>query len=357
MIIRTEVQPHQAGLFMNFDSLLQPFYPSDPSLAGLSGAGTNPNPPSDAKRRLSLLGKVLSFAGGSPATDAPASKEVPEGDVEQRGTHAGSSLGRYSPLSAPLPPPKPTSPTASDRSSTGSAPVFSEPQYVFKFTLGVHVAQPNQLHHHALARPRLPRAAQAWVNTRSRSGSDPPPPAARVPAPTRRISGLQEGGLIAAARNASSPLSSPTHTLAAHRTSRVGTEAPPQLSFSPSFTRSLNEPLDCDASSVLTKETGVSGDSVAASSSAPSRATRDSAPAGDDGDSGRSTVDTLPRAVRPTGFYATNAIYSGRALAEWNMIVAECNAFIDRRRDEGVLGLSEVEVPILSTEGMGLRRL
>ncbi|KAL2758836.1 hypothetical protein ACRALDRAFT_1061927 [Sodiomyces alcalophilus JCM 7366] len=350
MIIRTEVQPHQAGLFMNFDSFLQPLHASDPSLSGLFGTGTNPSPPSDAKRRWSLLGKVLSLTSGSSAGDTPASRGLLESNVEQAGTNSGNSLGRYPPSSAPLPPPKPPSSATSDGSSTGSAPVYSEPQYVFKFTLGVQVTQPNQLRQWTLVRPRLPRMAQAWVNARSRSGSDPPPPAPRIPAPTRRVSGLREGGLISEARNAS-PLSSPTRTPTSHRAS---TETPPQLSFSPSFTRSLNEPLDCDTS-VLTKETRGSDDS-ATPSSAPSRATKDSAPAGD-ADSGRSTVDTLLLAVRPTGFYAKNAIYSGRALAEWNVIVAECNAFVDRRREEGILGLSEVEVPILGTEGMGLKRL
>ncbi|ROT41570.1 DUF1765-domain-containing protein [Sodiomyces alkalinus F11] len=350
MIIRTEVQPHQTGLFMSFDSFLQPLQNSGPSLSGLLGTGANASPPSDAKRRWSLLGKVLSFTSGSSAADAPTSKVLSGSDVEQAGKAPGESLGRDPSSSAPLPPPKPSSPTTSDGSSTGSAPVYSEPQYVFKFTLGGHVTNPNQLRERALVRPRLPRPAQAWVNARSRSGSDPPPFAPRMPAPTRRVSGLHEGGLVCEARNAS-PLFSP---IGAHAARRISSETPPQLSFSPSFTRSLNEPFDCDAS-VLTEQSRRSDDSIAVSS-ALSHTTKDSLPVGD-GESGRSTVDTLPRPVQPTGIYAKNAIYSGRALAEWSVIVAECNAFIDRRRNEGVLGLREVEVPMLGTEGIGLRRL
>jgi len=43
--------------------------------------------------------------------------------------------------------------------------------------------------------------------------------------------------------------------------------------------------------------------------------------------------------------------YAGRALAEWGLIVAECNNFIERRRSEGVPTLRWVEVPTLGVEG------
>lgn len=49
------------------------------------------------------------------------------------------------------------------------------------------------------------------------------------------------------------------------------------------------------------------------------------------------------------------AKYAGRALAEWGMVVAECNNFAERRRAEGVPGLRWVEVPTLGVEGF--RRL
>ncbi len=45
------------------------------------------------------------------------------------------------------------------------------------------------------------------------------------------------------------------------------------------------------------------------------------------------------------------AKYSGRALAEWSMIVGECNNFVERRRAEGVPGLRWIEVPTLGVEG------
>lgn len=43
--------------------------------------------------------------------------------------------------------------------------------------------------------------------------------------------------------------------------------------------------------------------------------------------------------------------YSGRALAEWALIVGECNNFAERRQAEGVPGLKWVEVPTLGVEG------
>jgi hypothetical protein len=55
-------------------------------------------------------------------------------------------------------------------------------------------------------------------------------------------------------------------------------------------------------------------------------------------------------ATKPTGIFAKNSVYSGRALAEWGQVIWECNNFVDRRRDEGVLGLHEVEVPMLGVE-------
>ena len=45
------------------------------------------------------------------------------------------------------------------------------------------------------------------------------------------------------------------------------------------------------------------------------------------------------------------AKYAGRALAEWALIVGECNNFVERRRSEGVPTLKWVEVPTLGVEG------
>jgi hypothetical protein len=47
----------------------------------------------------------------------------------------------------------------------------------------------------------------------------------------------------------------------------------------------------------------------------------------------------------------SEAKYAGRALAEWAIIVKECNNFVERRKTEGVPGLKVMEVPTLGVEG------
>ncbi|RDL42180.1 Uncharacterized protein BP5553_02159 [Venustampulla echinocandica] len=51
------------------------------------------------------------------------------------------------------------------------------------------------------------------------------------------------------------------------------------------------------------------------------------------------------------GTIVPSSKYTGRALAEWALVVAECNNFVERRRAEGVPSLRWVEVPTLSVEG------
>ncbi|CZR61720.1 uncharacterized protein PAC_11617 [Phialocephala subalpina] len=58
------------------------------------------------------------------------------------------------------------------------------------------------------------------------------------------------------------------------------------------------------------------------------------------------------KAVDPgKGDKGRRAKYAGRALAEWALVVGECNNFVERRRGEGVPGLRWVEVPTLGIEG------
>ncbi|KAK3679319.1 hypothetical protein LTR78_000880 [Recurvomyces mirabilis] len=56
------------------------------------------------------------------------------------------------------------------------------------------------------------------------------------------------------------------------------------------------------------------------------------------------------RPVEPTGASAAHARYSGRALAEWMVIVGECQSFFERRKNEGVPGNRFVETPTLGVE-------
>lgn len=61
-------------------------------------------------------------------------------------------------------------------------------------------------------------------------------------------------------------------------------------------------------------------------------------------------TEPVTQPIKPTGLAAKQAAYTGRALAEWGQVIWECNNFVDRRRDEGVPSLAEVEVPLLGVE-------
>lgn len=55
-------------------------------------------------------------------------------------------------------------------------------------------------------------------------------------------------------------------------------------------------------------------------------------------------------AERPEGFASDLARYSGRALAEWTLVVNECQNFFERRRNEGIPSNRLVETPTLGVE-------
>ncbi|KAI9738052.1 MAG: hypothetical protein M1818_005480 [Claussenomyces sp. TS43310] len=57
------------------------------------------------------------------------------------------------------------------------------------------------------------------------------------------------------------------------------------------------------------------------------------------------------QARAPTKLYEAQVKYAGRALAEWALIIMECNNFIERRKAEGVPALRFLEVPTLGVEG------
>jgi hypothetical protein len=56
------------------------------------------------------------------------------------------------------------------------------------------------------------------------------------------------------------------------------------------------------------------------------------------------------RAVAPMGANVPHARYCGRALAEWTIIVGECQSFFERRKSEGVMSNRRVETPLLGVE-------
>jgi hypothetical protein len=397
LIIRTEVQPPQNPLRLGFDSTSSSLTCSDPVSDYRGALGGNTESRTDGskadsnlasfKKRLSLLGKVLPF-NASQESPSSISKRTWEEELEQarRDTAASRTPGRAGPPNGFHPPGPPTppkqapttavSPSSESVSSTGSAPVFDAGTFVFRFTLtwltgpGGGPLHCGPTRDRILTRPRLPAPAQARVSARTaglngsssvgevatlRSDS-PPPIAPGLPPVTRRFSGVLQTGLVSEARNAR-PLSMVE-----------GPRSPVEAAKPLDKRLSLSINVDITPISLF----GDEKDNQPRSSVQSPIATL-SGFTGDESDRGRS-IDTgsgeraprLPQAQapapapairpeRPTGVYAPGAVYAGRALAEWSIVVGECNSFVDRRREEGVLGLSDVEVPTLSVEGLGLR--
>ncbi|KAL2122867.1 hypothetical protein VTJ04DRAFT_3322 [Mycothermus thermophilus] len=295
--------------------------------------------------------------------------------------------------------------------TTGSNPTIDGPTYLFRFVLSFQIGPGGFLlpfgpmPPRVLTRPRLPAPAQARVSARlaglaSKNGSplaaaepaglplfrsdSPPPIAPGLPPETRRVSGLLQTGLISEARNArpltvtKEPLRRPAPTKDAGRRpslaagagsercmSLSGVSGKRTLPFSAaggercmSLSGVRGEPLmragggqwqeDMRRSIDVprTTTTAAVGASTPLFMPTPSRMGASPSPFG---------PPPAVRAEKPTGVYAQGAVYAGRALAEWSMVVSECNSFVDRRRDEGVLGLSEVEVPMLGVEGLAVR--
>jgi hypothetical protein len=54
--------------------------------------------------------------------------------------------------------------------------------------------------------------------------------------------------------------------------------------------------------------------------------------------------------AKPEGAAANSSRYAGRALAEWAIIVHECQNFFERRKNEGVPSNKWVETPTLGVE-------
>lgn len=66
--------------------------------------------------------------------------------------------------------------------------------------------------------------------------------------------------------------------------------------------------------------------------------------------SSRSLAANVTRAIEPQGASVAHARYSGRALAEWMIVVSECQSFFERRKNEGVSSNKAVETPSMGVE-------
>ncbi|KAI1846789.1 hypothetical protein JX266_007010 [Neoarthrinium moseri] len=301
MIIRTEVPATQPGMMMGFDAFSTPVGAPDTNSAVPTTftelLPATEDQPVHHKKKWNVFGKVISFGGSSNTNDLESLR---------RETAAARK---------PPPPPKhitdTVTPPASDSDSLGSAPTYEAMQFIFRFTLSWNapnsIPPPNRI----LTRPRLPTPAQSWVNAKLKKldGGVALPPAGR-PAPTRAVSGSVSTGLIEEAKNANSSEVSPTLPRIStnfHRRDSAGPKSP-QTNKSSDEEQQYFSPMT-------------------------------------------PTSEPVVQPTQPQGVFAQPSTYAGRALAEWSLIVAECNSFVDRRRDEGVLGLSEVEVPSLGVEG------
>ncbi|KAI1176041.1 hypothetical protein F4777DRAFT_292164 [Nemania sp. FL0916] len=296
MIIRTQIATPQPGLIAGFDSLGSPRQDmTDAPPTDFDSINTFvPEPTGTAKKTWSLLGKVFSFTANADGTKT--------NDLEalRRETAAARTKAAHRTLQ-PTTSIRPTS-----RDSVESLPIFEAERYLFRFVLSLNNAGTVPPPNRNLTRPRLPNPAQSWV-TANGHGEKPLPMAGR-PAPTRAVSGSILTGLVDSAKNADysrvhSTPSSPSTVLDGR--SSIG-----QLSF----TELHEDDIPLRNAVNLSKENLVSP-------------------------------------LEPIGSYAMTVKYAGRALAEWSLVVAECNGFIERRREEGVLGLQDVEVPVLGVEG------
>ncbi|KAH7026382.1 uncharacterized protein B0I36DRAFT_365955 [Microdochium trichocladiopsis] len=304
MIIRHEVPAPQNGLLVGFDQ----FSPQSSHADVPSGPATSfdaihipeAEAPPQYKKKWGLFGKVMSLSGSNPAPE----------DLESLRRETANARMR------PLPPPKapissePYQITASDADSMGSSPTYEAVQYIFKFTLSWNAPGTPHPLPRLLGRPRLPGPAQAVVNSRDRSGAQGQLPAASRPAAHRAVSGSVSAGLIEAARNALP----------------IDEEATPRR---PSDT--MEPPVNADSTVAVDMARNEARNTITQNS--------------------YMMVEPKTEPMQPSGHFALGVKYAGRALAEWGLVVGEYNGFVDRRRDEGVMGLSEIEVPTLGVEG------
>lgn len=318
MIIRQEVSVPQPGLFMGFDTSTKFSNPDNTAGSGIN----NEIPRGDSKKRWSLLGKVLSLGGGGQGGGGWDDDIQP---TRREGAGARTPLGAVSANRAKMPLFNANNTRfADDNDSLYSQPTYEEQKYVFKFILGwQHQAAPHR--DRSLARPQLPAPAESRISGPISFGDPHSPNGVSVSA--RKFSGSPGPGLINGARNAS-PLSSPID------------DKPQQLALN--FPTSPNLRTKLSLSDLSDRPTSPISrrDSPAFSDSAVE----------DRGDK-NGYLEGVVEPVKPTGCYTKTAIYAGRALAEWAQVVFECNNFVERRRDEGIDELRDVEIPILGVDG------
>ncbi|KAL7805417.1 DUF1765 domain-containing protein [Trichoderma gracile] len=320
IIIKHEVAVPQPGLFVTFDTFTKASSIVTPANEVTSDATLVAK--NDPKRKWSFL-KLLSF--GSTASTAQnaseASQTKPSTDEGLQNARREVANSRSRQLTAANPPKTAGSDDSAD--SDGSNPVYEEPKFTFKFVLGWPQQQQGPTLDRTLACPRLPTPAQSRLGFKPKRGGGPTLPPLMIP--TRKFSGSSQGGLVQAARNANaSPLGSPV-------------------------LESQRQPFA--SGGVIPEEPSTSGSEIDSGISTPSDFKLLPSPIVQPTPSEEWTGEARVGPVKPAGAFLKNLVYSGRALSEWSLVVAECNNFVERRRDEGVASLNDVEVPLLGVEG------
>ncbi|RDA83073.1 hypothetical protein CP532_2552 [Ophiocordyceps camponoti-leonardi (nom. inval.)] len=327
MIVRHEVNAPQSGLFMGFDTFAR-----TSCIDGLGGGGLADGQKGDAKKQWSLLSKVLSMK---------AAAKTSEGETVRSPTYEGDfgAMRREGGTTEPATATTPTTPTtmttratgrgikgspakltaaASEGDSACSSPTYDEQRFNFKFTLGWHQNQQAGASRE-LTRPRLPAPAQSQVMARWRAGSMTC--SSRTPGRRRaEARESKEGELEGEDDDEEDMKEEERGKGGGEKRSSVNASVEEWLKGT-----SLGDRRGWTATTTTTTTT-TSGEE-------------------------RTGRENLVRAVKPAGMFRGNAVYLGRALAEWSHVVAEHNSFVERRRDEGVERLGEVEVPVLGVEG------
>ncbi|KAM4059579.1 protein family UPF0592 [Hirsutella rhossiliensis] len=291
MIVRQEVNSAPPGVFMGFDTFARSS--ANDALPAHCYPETQLLVKGDSKKRWSLLGKVLSMTTGS-STGQPMASEGP----------VRSPVAESDPFTARR--------GAMELSTRAMAPMLSNGA---KPTFKTPAIEPDSLGRD-LTRPKLPAPAQAQVAARARD---------RPVTPT-----------------------APVHRPKARRAEDAKLNGPSQTGRRTSVNASVEEWLRDTSMATIglgNENWNMSNPTIGERRVNPGAGSRAGA---QDHESAR---ETLVKAVKPNGIFGKNSVYSGRALAEWAHVVAEYNSFVERRREEGVERLGEVEVPGLGVEG------
>ncbi|KAG5982667.1 hypothetical protein E4U55_001549 [Claviceps digitariae] len=346
MIIRQEAHLPQKGLFMGFDTFARTA--SNQAVAGINeisgtgefpGAATTPAASSasaarsDNKKRWSLIGKVLSMTSGNGMASA-------SDDFLPRSLSNLTGTRRELAESATMVSTFRVKTATSETDSLGSSPVYDEQRYIFKFILGWQQNH-GPARDRILTRPRLPAATQARISAKSCVSGTPTTATATTPAPPLLSSSTLRSP-------APSPLEIPNAVLCQ---TGNGTEVASRTASVEEWLRNTPTSDACSFEGTVDGQDNMAAKSQAAVTSDAQQQHVPTSTEWHGADAGEGSYEQLTKPIKPSGIFAKNAVYCGRALAEWSQVVSECNIFTERRQDDGVERLCDVEVPSLGVDG------